>query len=129
MSDNQDDGGQKKQPSYHAFQVDNGQDGSSYFNKIGVGFEHKDGQGHTVNLSSIPVDGKIVLRTPQERLQDLRNQHDPQPEQQVQQMQEQPASEPQQQVPQQEPVQQPEPIPEAEPVQPAPVQQDQEMER
>ena len=71
MSDSQDNGGQKKQPSFHAFQVDNGQDGNAYFNKIGAAFEHKDGQGHTVDLKSIPVDGRVVLRTPQERLQEM----------------------------------------------------------
>lgn len=85
MSDSQDIGGQKKQPSFHAFQVDNGQDGNAYFNKIGAAFEHKDGQGHTVDLKSIPVDGRVVLRTPQERLQEMRSEPDPQPQQEPQQ--------------------------------------------
>jgi len=87
MSNTPDDGGQKKQPSYHAFQVDNGQDGGSYFNKIGAAFEHKDGQGHTVDLKAMPVDGRIVLRTPQQRLQEMRDeaqqQGQEQPEQQA----------------------------------------------
>lgn len=94
MSDNPNDSGQKKQPSYHAFQVDNGQDGGSYFNKIGAAFEHKDGLGHTVDLKAMPVDGRIVLRTPQERLQEMRDESQ-KPEQATQQQgQDQPEQQP-----------------------------------
>ncbi len=100
MSDQENDAG-KKHPSHHAFQVNEGQDGKSYFNRVGAAFEHRDGQGFNVVLDSVPVDGRVTLRTPQERLQDMRSEPDLQPQQ-----------EPQRQETQQ-----------------APVQKDQEMDR
>lgn len=58
-----------KKPSHLAYQVSEGQDGKSYFNKVGAAFAHKDGQGYNVMLDATPVDGRLTLRTPQERLQ------------------------------------------------------------
>jgi len=65
MSEEQPKG---KPPKYHAFQVNEGKDGKGYFNRIGAAFEHKDGKGLSVNLDSVPVDGRVTLRTPKERL-------------------------------------------------------------
>lgn len=67
-----------KRPSHFAYQVSEGQDGKSYFNKIGAAFEHKDGQGYNVTLDSVPVDGRVSLRTPLERLDQLRSEPEPQ---------------------------------------------------
>lgn len=61
-----------KRPSHYAYQVNEGQEGKSYFNKVGAAFEHKDGQGYNILLDSVPVDGRVTLRTPQERLQEMR---------------------------------------------------------
>ena len=58
-----------KAPSFEAFQVKDGKSGESYFTRVGAAFAHKDGQGHTVALDAIPVDGRIVLRSPKERLE------------------------------------------------------------
>lgn len=66
------DDNKPKKPSFTAFQVNEGQDGKSYFNRIGAAFEHGDGEGHNIHLDSIPVDGRVVLRTTQERLDDMR---------------------------------------------------------
>lgn len=60
-------------PSYLAFQVSNGADDKSYLNRVGAAFPHKDGKGHTITLDAFPVDGRIVLRTPQERIEDARS--------------------------------------------------------
>jgi RNase P/RNase MRP subunit p29 len=62
-----------KRPSFGAFQVKDGPEGQSYFNRIGSAFAHKDGQGHTVQLDAVPVDGRVILRTPQERVADTRS--------------------------------------------------------
>lgn len=62
-----------KRPSFGAFQVKDGPEGQSYFNRIGSAFVHKDGQGHTVQLDAVPVDGRVILRTPQERVADARS--------------------------------------------------------
>lgn len=74
MSDNRDrDQDRKKQPSFEAFHAKDGPEDKSYFNRVGAAFPHKDGEGHTVVLDSVPVDGRIVLRTPRERLDDTRD--------------------------------------------------------
>ena len=59
-------------PSHVAYQVNKGEDGKAYFNRVGSAFEHRDGQGYNVVLDSVPVDGRVTLRTPQERLQAMR---------------------------------------------------------
>ena len=64
---------EKKMPSFEAFHAKNGPDDKSYFNRVGAAFPHKDGEGHTVVLDSMPVDGRIVLRTPKERLEEERS--------------------------------------------------------
>lgn len=62
-----------KRPSHIAYQVSDGQDGKSYFNRIGAAFEHRDGEGLNIVLDATPVDGRITLRTPQERIDEMRN--------------------------------------------------------
>ncbi|WP_422384715.1 hypothetical protein [Roseibium album] len=62
----------KNRPSFEAYHVKEGPEEKSYFNRVGVAFPHKDGEGHTVQLDSVPVDGRIVLRTPKERLEEAR---------------------------------------------------------
>jgi len=62
-----------KQPSHIAYQVREGQDDKSYFNKVGAAFEHKDGEGFNVILDSMPVDGRITLRTPKERIDAMKS--------------------------------------------------------
>ena len=76
---------QPKRPSHFAYQVRDSEDGKSFFNKVGAAFAHKDGQGFNVLLDSVPVDGRVTLRTPQERLQDMRNEPQPQQQEQTQQ--------------------------------------------
>lgn len=72
-------------PSFIAYHVNDGQDGKSYFNRVGAAFPHKDGQGHNILLDSVPVDGRVTLRTPQERLEDMRAEAKGEPQAQQQQ--------------------------------------------
>ena len=72
---------ESKSPSFHAFQVEEGKEGRAYFNRIGAAFAHKDGKGHNVVLQSVPVDGRITLRTPQERVKAAKEGERPAPEQ------------------------------------------------
>ncbi|MBL4617740.1 MAG: hypothetical protein JKY46_08585 [Robiginitomaculum sp.] len=60
-------------PSHIAYTVRQGNEGQSYFNRVGSAFEHKDKQGFNLQLDSLPVDGRITLRTPRERLDAKRN--------------------------------------------------------
>lgn len=60
-----------KRPSFIAYTVrQGGEDTKAYFNRIGAAFAHKDGEGHDILLYAVPVDGRITLRTPQERSQE-----------------------------------------------------------
>ena len=68
---------EKKRPSFDAFHVKDGPDDKSYFNKIGAAFAHKDGEGHTITLDAVPVDGRIVLRSPKERLEGAKSNSSP----------------------------------------------------
>ena len=36
----------------------------SYWNKVGAAWVHKDARGYTLQLVSLPVGGRIVLRQP-----------------------------------------------------------------
>ncbi|GAK34635.1 hypothetical protein JCM17846_28640 [Iodidimonas nitroreducens] len=64
---------EKKMPSFEAFHAKDGPEDKSYFNRIGAAFPHKDGEGHTIALDAVPVDGRIVLRTPKERLEEAKS--------------------------------------------------------
>ena len=69
-----------KGPSHIAYQVragGNEQEDKSYFNRVGAAFPHKDGKGMTVELDAMPVNGRIVLRTPQERLEQAKEGRQP----------------------------------------------------
>jgi hypothetical protein len=59
-------------PSHFAYSVRENQEGKSYFNRVGAVFPHKDGQGFNVDLESVPLSGKIVLRSPLDRLDQMR---------------------------------------------------------
>lgn len=72
--------GAANMPSHYAYQVNEGQDGKSFFNRVGAAFAHKDGEGFNIVLDAVPVDGRITLRTPQERLQAMRDDNGAAPE-------------------------------------------------
>jgi hypothetical protein len=55
----------KKRPSHVAYTVQEGKEGKSYWNRCGVAWATKDGKGFTIQLNAIPLDGKIVLRIPE----------------------------------------------------------------
>ena len=68
MSDNATHDGdtavKNRTPSLIAYQVRDGKnDGDSYWDRIGVAWSNRDG-GFTVQLHSIPLDGRIVLTKP-----------------------------------------------------------------
>lgn len=60
------------QSRMNAYQVKDGPDGQSYFNRIGSAFPHKDGQGFNLVLDAMPVDGRVTLRTAQQRIEVLK---------------------------------------------------------
>jgi hypothetical protein len=71
---NDKDQNQAKAPSHIAYQVREAQEGQkAFFNRIGAAWAHKDGEGFNVQLDSLPVDGRITIRSVQERLQDAKD--------------------------------------------------------
>ncbi len=55
-----------KAPAFIAYVVTEKGD-NSYWTRVGAAFEHKDGEGFTVDLELLPVNGgRFVLRTPKE---------------------------------------------------------------
>jgi len=74
MSDDNDNN--KKQPkpqkAFDAYAVKNGKDGKGYFNHIGAAFPHRDGKGYDIDMAATPVNGRVTLRTPKDRLDEVR---------------------------------------------------------
>lgn len=62
-----------KRPSHIAYQVREGEDQKAYFNRIGAVWMHKDGAGFNIELDSFPKDGKVVVRSVQERIQEMKD--------------------------------------------------------
>jgi hypothetical protein len=67
MSDNATHDGdtavKNRKPSLIAYQVQEGKDDQSYWNRIGAAWSNRDG-GFTIQLRSVPLDGRIVLTKP-----------------------------------------------------------------
>ncbi len=63
---------ESKRPSHIAYQVREGDDQKSYFNRIGSVWPHKDGEGYNIQLDAVPVDGRITIRSVQERIQEAK---------------------------------------------------------
>jgi len=59
----------KAPPTHHAYQVSTGKDGQGYFNRVGAAFAHRDGKGYTVCLESLPLNGRVTLRSAEDRLE------------------------------------------------------------
>lgn len=53
-------------PSHGVFVVEN-EGASAFWTRIGVAWQHNDGEGLNVQLSAIPVGGRIVIRIRKEQ--------------------------------------------------------------
>ena len=57
-------------PTHLAFQVqdvENGDESKGRWTEIGAAWMHQDGKGLSINLHSVPLNGRIVLREPSEK--------------------------------------------------------------
>jgi hypothetical protein len=50
-----------KKPTHIAYQVRESKD-KGYWTRIGAAWAHKDGNGFSLQLDCVPLDGKIALR-------------------------------------------------------------------
>lgn len=55
-----------KAPSHVAYQVRERGQSESYWTRIGAAWAHADGQGFSLQLDAVPLDGRITLRVPSE---------------------------------------------------------------
>lgn len=53
-----------KRPNYHAYQIVKKEDDEKpRWNKIGVGFLHRDGEGMNLLLDQLPENGRVTVRS------------------------------------------------------------------
>lgn len=51
-----------KKPSHEVFQVFETAKDKSYWTRIGAAWLHEDGEGLSVTLNAMPIDGRIIIR-------------------------------------------------------------------
>lgn len=61
MAKKQEAAATKNYPSHGVFVVE-GDGDRAYWTKIGCAWAHNDGQGFNVQLSAIPVGGRLIIR-------------------------------------------------------------------
>ena len=54
------------QPKYRAFTVVKREGQDDFWLAIGAAFPHQDGEGLNIVLQALPIDGRIVLRSPKD---------------------------------------------------------------
>lgn len=57
---------EKQRPAFDAYVVD-GDGKEAFWSKIGAAWPHEDGKGYNLQLTAIPVNGRIALRVPLEK--------------------------------------------------------------
>lgn len=57
---------EKQRPAFDAYVVD-GDGKEAYWSKIGAAWPHDDGKGYNLQLTAIPVNGRVALRVPREK--------------------------------------------------------------
>mgnify|MGYP001344927372 CR=1 FL=1 len=59
-----------KAPSHVVYAVrDRGEGQKAFWTRIGSAWPHQDGQGFNVQLECLPLDGRITLRIPSEKVE------------------------------------------------------------
>ena len=53
-----------KLPTHIAYTVQDREGKKPFWQKIGGVFEHADHRGYSIQLSALPIDGRIVIRVP-----------------------------------------------------------------
>ena len=55
-----------QQPAFRAYTVVKREGQDDFWQALGAAFPHQDGKGFNVVLQALPIDGKVVLREPQD---------------------------------------------------------------
>ena len=56
-----------KTPTHIAYHVRETKDGKGNWTRIGSAWSHKDGKGFNLQIDTVPLDGRITLRQPEEK--------------------------------------------------------------
>lgn len=56
-------------PSHIAYTVREGSNGKKFYNRIGVAWTHKNGGGFSLQLEAFPIDGRLVVFTRDEKVE------------------------------------------------------------
>jgi hypothetical protein len=56
-----------KAPSHVAYHVRDRKGGDAIWTRIGSAWQHADGKGFNIQIETVPLDGRISLRTPSEK--------------------------------------------------------------
>jgi hypothetical protein len=67
MSTNQNNESNAKAPTHIAYQVRDREGKKGFWTRIGSVWPHADGNGFTVQLDAVPLDGRITLRVASEK--------------------------------------------------------------
>ena len=59
-----------QQVAFRAFTVVKREGADDFWLPIGAAFPHQDGEGYNLVLQALPIDGRVVLRTPKEDVSD-----------------------------------------------------------
>jgi hypothetical protein len=62
-----------QQPAYRAFTVVKREGADDFWLPIGAAFPHQDGEGFNLVLQALPIDGRVVLRTPKDESSEAGN--------------------------------------------------------
>lgn len=54
-----------KSPDFIAYHVQSKGD-KTFWNRVGASWLHQDGNGMSLQLETVPIDGRVVLRAPRE---------------------------------------------------------------
>jgi hypothetical protein len=69
MKTTKTEGTTTKSPTHVAYQVRNRDGQKAFWTRIGSAWAHADGEGFNIVLDAVPVDGKITLRVPAEKVE------------------------------------------------------------
>ena len=57
---------EKQRPAFDAYVVD-GDGKEAFWSKIGAAWPHEDGKGYNLQLTAMPMNGRLALRVPREK--------------------------------------------------------------
>ena len=68
-----------KRPTHDVLAAREGKNGRTYYYKIGAAFEHEDKEGFTGDVAAMPTNGRFIMRTVKERLEEAKSQKEERP--------------------------------------------------